>query len=168
MIGIVGIGFMIAALAGWLGFSVAVGGLFAGLAFSRDPEAVKMESSFLPVYEWLTPFFFIGIGLQMDPASAVSAAGIGGILLLAAVLGKLLGAGLPALLESGKGAAALLGVSMVPRAEISLVVIQTGNELGAWAVSDTLYGALVIVSAGTCLATPLALRYLFHAIPKAD
>ena len=62
MIGIVGIGFVIAALAGWLGFSVAVGGLFAGLAFSRDPDAVKMESSFMPVHEWLTPFSLSELG----------------------------------------------------------------------------------------------------------
>lgn len=33
-----GIGFVIAALANWLRFSVAVGALFAGLVFSRDPK----------------------------------------------------------------------------------------------------------------------------------
>jgi Kef-type K+ transport system membrane component KefB len=165
MIGVVGIAFVIAAFAGWLGFSVAVGGLFAGLAFSRDPEAVKMESSFLPIYELLMPFFFIGIGLKIDVSMAIPAFGIGGVLLITAIIGKVIGAGVPALLQSGMGAGALLGVSMVPRAEIALVVIETGSELGDWAVPNQLYGAMVVVAAGTCIAAPVALRYLFKKFP---
>jgi Kef-type K+ transport system membrane component KefB len=165
MIGVVGIAFVIAAFAGWLGFSVAVGGLFAGLAFSRDPEAVKMESSFLPIYELLMPFFFIGIGLKIDVSIAIPALGIGGVLLITAIIGKVIGAGVPAFLQSGMGAGALLGVSMVPRAEIALVVIQTGSELGDWAVPNQLYGAMVVVAAGTCIVAPVALRYLFKKFP---
>jgi Kef-type K+ transport system membrane component KefB len=41
-----GIGFVITALANWLGFSVTVGALFAGLVFIRDPDAVKIDTSF--------------------------------------------------------------------------------------------------------------------------
>lgn len=165
MIGIVGIGFVIAAFAGWLGFSVAVGGLFAGLAFSRDPDAVKMESSFIPVYELLTPFFFIGIGLEIDPSSGAPALGVGGLLLVVAVIGKLIGAGVPAFVQSGGGAGALIGVSMIPRAEIALVVVQTGSSLGDWAVPSSIYGAIVVVSACTCIAAPVVLRCLFAKYP---
>ena len=80
---------------------------------------------------------------------------------VAAVAGKLIGAGLPAFLQSGRGAAALIGVSMVPRAEIALVVVQTGSNLGDWAVPGTLYGAIVFVSAATCITAPIVLRSLF-------
>jgi Kef-type K+ transport system membrane component KefB len=45
MIMVAGIGFIIAALAGLLGFSIAIGAFFAGLIYSRDPQAVKMEAS---------------------------------------------------------------------------------------------------------------------------
>ena len=58
MLTVAGIGFMIAAVAGWLGFSLAIGAFFAGLVFSRDPQAVKMEASFLPLYNLFSPFFF--------------------------------------------------------------------------------------------------------------
>lgn len=165
MIGMIGIGFIIAAVAGWLGFSVAVGALFAGLAFSRDPGAVRMESSFIPLYEWLTPFFFISIGLSIDPSSAAASLGVGGVLLVPAVVGKLIGAGLPALYQSGPSAAALIGVSMIPRAEIALVVVQTGNSLGDWAVPNALYGAIVFVSACSCILAPILLRALFSKHP---
>lgn len=166
MISLLGIGFIIAAFAGWLGFSVAIGALFAGLTFSRDPEAVKMEPSFLFVYDWLSPFFFIAVGLRFDLTVVSSAMGVGGVLLVAAVLGKLIGAGIPAWLQSGTAAGALLGVSMIPRAEIALVIVQKGSELGEWAVPKTLYGAMVVVSAFTCLGTPAVLRKLFDKWPK--
>ena len=32
---------------------------FAGLAFSRDPEAVRADASFQPLFEFFLPFFFI-------------------------------------------------------------------------------------------------------------
>jgi Kef-type K+ transport system membrane component KefB len=46
MLLIAGLGFIIAALAGLLGFSLAMGAFFAGLVFSRDPKAVKLDASF--------------------------------------------------------------------------------------------------------------------------
>lgn len=168
MIGIVGISFMIAALAGWLGFSVAVGALFAGLAFSRDPDAVKMESSFLPVYEWLTPFFFIAIGLNIAPENALASLGLGIVLLMVAAAGKWLGTMLPALLQYDFQSAHLLSMSMIPRAEIALVIMQTGHELGAWAVPSALYGAMVFVSACTCIVTPIMLNRMFKSVPPKD
>ena len=69
MLEVVGVGFIIAAVAGLLGFSAAIGAFFAGLLFSRDSEAVKMDASFGALYELFTPFFFIGIGLNIDPRS---------------------------------------------------------------------------------------------------
>jgi len=44
MLLVAGFGFMIAALAEALGFSLAIGALFAGLVFSRDPAAVRAEA----------------------------------------------------------------------------------------------------------------------------
>ena len=68
MLVVVGTGVLVAALAGVLGFSVAIGAFFAGLVFSRDPESVKVDASFTPLYDLFTPFFFIGVGLAIDPA----------------------------------------------------------------------------------------------------
>ncbi len=44
MLMVAGIGFIIAALAGFLGFSVAVGAFFAGLVFSHDADAVTLDT----------------------------------------------------------------------------------------------------------------------------
>lgn len=157
-----GIGIVIASLASALGFSLAVGALFAGLVFSRNSEVVRMETMFEPVADFFTPFFFIGIGIGIDVA-ALPPALAGGMLLLAfAVAAKVLGAGLPARLSTGWMMATAIGVSMVPRAEIAMVVMHEGQRLGAWAVPPELYGAMVFVSAATCIAAPIVVRALLR------
>jgi Kef-type K+ transport system membrane component KefB len=166
MIMVIGIGFIIAAVAGLMGFSVAIGAFFAGLVFSRDPRAVRMEESFTPLYEFFTPFFFIGIGLSIDPTMLITALGLGFILLIAAVLGKVIGAGGPAFLTLGSTGSLLLGVSMVPRAEIAMVIMERGYKLGDWAVPPEVFGAMAVVSAATCLISPVILRLLLKRWPQ--
>jgi Kef-type K+ transport system membrane component KefB len=101
MLMVAGFGFIIAALAGLLGFSLALGAFFAGLVFSRDPKAVKLDASFGALYDLFTPFFFIGIGIKIEPSSLSSAVGLGAVLMLAAIIGKLIGNGLPSLFIMG-------------------------------------------------------------------
>lgn len=166
MLIVIGIGFMIAALAGWLGFSLAIGALFAGLVFSRDPIATQTEVSFQDLSAFLTPFFFVHIGFFVDPASLIEASQLGGWLLLAAVLGKLIGVGLPALWVSGASGAVLIGISMIPRAEIAMIVMHQGRSLGDQIISSELYSGMVLVAGLTCLLSPLALRPLLKRWPQ--
>ena len=91
----------IAGVSAWLGFSAAVGALFAGVAFSRDPDAVKLDTGFTDLYHLFTPIFFVGIGLSLEPAAFTSALGAGAVLAAVAVAGKVVGAGVPALVATG-------------------------------------------------------------------
>ncbi len=162
---VAGIGITIAGVSAWLGFSAAVGALFAGLAFSRDPESVKFDMGFTGLYHLFAPFFFIGIGLSLEPAAFTSALGAGAALTAVAVAGKVVGAGVPALVATGATGAALIGVSMVPRAEITMIIMERGQQLGDWAVPDELYAAFVLVSAITCLVAPVGLEVMFRRWP---
>jgi Kef-type K+ transport system membrane component KefB len=166
MLMVLAIGFIIASIAGLLGFSVAIGAFFAGLVFSRDPEAVNMDASFLALYDLFTPFFFIGIGFNIDPHININAIGLGAILFLAAILGKVIGTGMPALISTGWTATVLLSVSMVPRAEIAMVIMQRGLKLGEWAVPNQVFAAMVMVSAATCIISPIILRSLLKRWPQ--
>ena len=115
---VAGVGFMIAALAGLLGFSVAIGAFFAGLAYSYDPRSVKIDASFGTLYELFVPFFFIGIGLSLELSVLPIALGWGSILLIAAVAGKVVGVAVAVVMLDQWKSATLLGISMVPQAEI--------------------------------------------------
>lgn len=160
LVSLVAVGFIIAALAGWLGFSLAVGAFFAGLLFSRDPAAVRVEASIEPLEALFVPFFFLTIGFAMSPAVLGTSVALGLAFAVAAVAGKVGGVALVVGPREGWRPAVLLGLSLVPRAEIAIVVIFAGMQLGAWAVPPQLYGAVVVVSALTCIVTPIVLRRL--------
>ncbi|HMB09680.1 cation:proton antiporter, partial [Saliniramus sp.] len=110
MVFVAGIAILIAGVAAWLEFSAALGALFAGLAFSRDPEAVNIDAGFSGVYHLLAPFFFIGIGLAVEIDALGAALWIGVVLTLVAIVGKVLGAAIPSLLTTGSAGATLIGV----------------------------------------------------------
>ncbi|WP_022948702.1 cation:proton antiporter [Methylohalobius crimeensis] len=168
MLTVIGVGFVIAALANWLGFSLAIGALFAGLVFSRDPKAIQTEKSFIDIYAFVTPFFFINIGLGVNPGQIVAGTGLGLILLLAAAAGKFIGAGTPALITSGATGAVLIGISMIPRAEITMIVIHQAQRLGNWALPQEIYAGIVFVSLSTCIIAPLILYRLLQRWPQTD
>ena len=160
MLVMLGVGIIVAAVAGLSGFSTAIGAFFAGLIFSRDPHTTRYMGAFQPLHDLLAPFFFVGIGLHLAP-DALAAVGPGVLLLLAAaVIGKVGGAYLPARPLLGSSSALVLGLSLVPRAEIALVVMQRGLELGNWAVPPSLFAQVVMISAITVVAIPLVLRPL--------
>ncbi len=163
---VAGIGIVIAALAAQLGFSLAIGALFAGLVFSRDPDVVRMEASFEPVHDFFMPFFFITVGMSMDPQSLASASALGAVLLVVAILGKVVGAGAPAYFTAGWTGAVLIGVSMVPRAEIALVIARQGKDLGDWALTTEAYSALVLIVAVTSTLAPAVVRVLLRRWPQ--
>lgn len=168
MLVVVGLGIMVAAGAELIGFSVAIGAFFAGLIFSRDPDAVRYDASFEAIHDLLVPFFFVGIGLRVDPSVLGAAWTPVLVLTAAAVLGKLIGGGGGAGLVTGRTGALMLGVSMIPRAEIALVVMERGLRLGPWAVPPDLFAQMVVVSVITAVGVPLVLRPLLrrHSPPS--
>jgi Kef-type K+ transport system membrane component KefB len=166
MLTVAGVGFAIAALADWLGFSFAIGALFAGLVFSRDPEAVRADARFSDLYAFFAPFFFIGIGLSVDVTLIKTGLTIGAVILVAAVLGKLLGAFVTSVWVAGVTGALVISASMIPRAEIALVIAQQGYTIGA--LPENSYAALVLVSGVTCLIAPWLVAHLLARWPQPD
>lgn len=166
MLVVVALGSLIAALAGLIGFSLAVGALFAGLIFSKAPGQVREDQAYRVLHDFLAPFFFIGIGLKLEPAALTGAIGAGTVLLVAAVAGKLIGTALPARWAAPRGSALPIGVSMVPRAEIAMVIIDQARRFGPDVVPPTLYGAMTLVTLVTCAATPSLVQYLLSKRPE--
>lgn len=131
--------------------------------FGRNPEAIRTEANFEDIYAFVTPFFFINIGLKIDPGALTDSISIGIVLLIAAVVGKLAGTYLPALMAVDRGAALLLAVSMIPRAEIAMVVIHQGHQIGPQIVTAPIYAGMVFVTAITCVIAPAALYALLNS-----
>jgi hypothetical protein len=63
----------------------------------------------------------------------------------------------------------LIGASMVPRAEIYLVVTLHGLSLWAWATPQQLYSASVLAAICTCVIGPLMVaRFLASSRPRGQ
>ena len=104
--------------------------------------------------------------LRVRPRVFVTAAGLGGVLFVAAVAGKFVGAGLPIVFREGWKSATVLGISMAPRAEIALLAVQMGRQMGPGALPEELYGAVVLAAAGASIMSPLALHGLLAKWPE--
>lgn len=156
------IGFIIAGVAGILDFSVALGAFFAGLAFSGDQKIVRKETLFNPIYEFFTPFFFIGIGLAVRPSGLTAVLFLAGILFMAAFAGKVGGTMLPALPKLKWKTGLILGISMVPRAEITMIIMSRAHSAYGKLVSSQIYSAVVFVVLLTCLIAPPVVKILLN------
>ncbi|NBB94709.1 MAG: cation:proton antiporter [Planctomycetes bacterium] len=168
MLVVVAVGVLVAAAAGLLGFSIAIGAFFAGLVFSRDERSSEVDESFSPLYDLLTPFFFVAAGLAMAPDDMLSALGIGAALFAAAVVGKVIGTAGPARCYVDWPEAGTLGVSMIPRAEITLLIMHRAAAMGKGVAPPAIYSGMILVCAATCMTTPPLLRWLLTPKPSAD
>ena len=78
-------------------------------------------------------------------------------LLIVAIITKIIGCGLGALLcKFTKNEALAVGIGMVSRGEVALIVAQKGSQVGL--ISETLFPAIVIVVIVTTLITPILLK----------
>lgn len=152
--------FLIVAVADSLGFSMAIGAIFAGLAFSRDPAELQIDDAFASVLALFGPFFFLSVGLSAGLENFGAAILLAAALFVVLVVGKLVGAGFAAWAVAGRRTGRLIGASMVPRAEIFLIVMAHGVSLGAWAVSPELYTASVLAAVATCIVGPIVVTRL--------
>ena len=163
-----GTGVMIAAIAEGMGLSLAVGALFAGLVFSQNPDTEEIDKMLIPLYDLFVPFFFIGIGLSINPNMFISGFAVGIVLLIPAVLGKVIGGFVPALRCLGTTGALALGISLVPRAEIMLVIAESAKKMGTDIISDEIFAGLVFISAITCILTPALVNPLFKKLKSGS
>jgi Kef-type K+ transport system membrane component KefB len=152
------------ALAGSIGLAAIIGAFLAGLMLSEAKERYDLEHQAKPIYEFLTPFFFVVTGTKVDIA-ALQDPGVLGLALgvtALAILGKLVGGRL-ASLDLPARSALIIGVGMVPRGEVGLVVASIGISLGV--ISGDVFSAVVFMSLATTLLAPPALIFL-HRHPK--
>jgi Kef-type K+ transport system membrane component KefB len=174
-----------ALLVGALAFSVLaellelhfiVGAFMAGLFFGRKTigdhayEDVRNKTSAM-TFGFLAPIFFASVGLNLDFAALLQIPTFVILLLIAAFIGKFVGAGVAARLAglSGRESAAV-GVGMSARGAVELVIADIALEAGLFdsmgepsPIIDNLFSAVVIMAVVTTLATPILLKRIYSS-----
>jgi Kef-type K+ transport system membrane component KefB len=147
---------------GWvtqqLGYSLVVGGFFAGLGLAGGLKQTTREQLHRHIEKLvlvLSPFFFVLIGSRAewgvlgDPGMVILLIG----LLVVALVGKTLGGVLGAVGTRDIASRLLIGVGMAPRGEVALVIATLGFQQGH--ISHHVLVALILMTIGAALLAPV-------------
>ena len=155
----IAIALLSAGVTAWFGLSPVVGGFLAGaVASSFKTQHTRQENKnnstdgdfFAGISRFLSPLFFLAIGLQITEISLEDDSLIDYALLViaAAMIGKLLAPWVTTVAFTIRERW-LLGVALLPRAEVSLVVASVGLQQGH--LSHHAMIALVITTLATTI-----------------
>jgi Kef-type K+ transport system membrane component KefB len=147
-----------AAVAGIIGLSPIVGAFAVGMALSTSNVFEKIENYIGKIGLIFAPLFFAIIGAQVDlRAVSWEILGLSGIIIVIAVVTKLFGCGVPAmLLLKNKTQGMRVGIGMISRGEVGLIVAGVGVSSGI--LTSNVYSTIVIMVAVTTIITPIWMK----------
>ena len=138
-----------------LGVSVALGAFVAGLALADSDLTASVLGEIVPLRELFSTFFFVSIGLLLEPAAILAAWPIVLALLLIITLGKAVPIAGLALVDGQRPSSALRAGALVGQSgEFSFVIASAGLGLGALG-SETFSLAMGAVVISILTAGPL-------------
>ena len=153
--------FLAAGLAETFGLAMIIGAFSIGLALSGTELAHRLEEPLNGLYAGLVPIFFVVVGMLVDLGSLGGIWAFGLLITAFAVVGKVAGSGLPALLAGfNRRGAWRIGVGMMPRGEVALIMAGIGISKGI--IGEDLYGVAIIMTLVTTALAPPILALSFR------
>jgi Kef-type K+ transport system membrane component KefB len=162
------VAFGLAWLASAVGSAMIIGAFAAGLLLRETPQAHEIERGVAHLGHFFVPLFFVTVGAAVDvgvlnplkPGNRPTLL-IGGLLILAAVIGKWLAGYAPVWFQGNK---TVIGVGMIPRGEVGLIFAQTGLASGV--LTPGLFSAVTVMVLVTTFMAPPLLKYLLPPGPQ--
>lgn len=157
-----------AALAGSIGLSPIVGAFSVGMALAASKIFENIRSYIEKMGLIFAPLFFAIIGAQVDlRAVNFEIIVLSGIIISIAIVTKLFGCGLPAMLFlKSKRGGYRVGIGMISRGEVGLIVAGVGISLGV--LTSNVYSTIVIMVAATTIITPIWLKMEYRNDQKKN
>ncbi len=150
-----------AGLAESFGLAMIIGAFSIGLALSGTELAHTLEEHMTGVYHAIVPVFFVVMGMLVDLSSLEGVWMFGLLITAFAVVGKVGGSGLPALLVGfNRRGAWRIGVGMLPRGEVALIMAGIGISKGV--LGADLYGVAIMMTIITTAVAPPILALSFR------
>src|SRR5918992_592559 len=151
-----------AGLAAFVGLSPIVGSFSVGMAVASTRVIKQVEEYVSKLGIIFAPLFFAIIGAQVDLRGVnIEVLYLSGIIIAIAIITKLVGCGLPAMIFlKEKSKAMRVGIGMVSRGEVGLIVAGVGVSSGA--LSADIYTTVIIMVALTTIITPIWLKIAYR------
>jgi Kef-type K+ transport system membrane component KefB len=149
------------AIAAAVGLSPIVGAFSVGMAVASTKLIKRVEEYVDKLEIIFAPLFFAIIGAQVNLTGVnFEVLFLSAIMIIIAIVSKLSGCGLPALLFlRNKSKAMKVGIGMISRGEVGLIVAGIGVTSGA--LSPNIYTTVIIMVAITTLITPIWLKKVY-------
>lgn len=167
--------FAAAGIAAFVGLSPIVGAFAIGMAVAST-RIIKQVHEYVDKLQIIfAPLFFAIIGAQVDLRGVnVNVLYLTGLLVAVAVVTKLVGTGLPALIFlKNRSRSMRVGIGMISRGEVGLIVAGVGVSSGA--LTNDIYTTIIIMVAVTTIITPIWLKIAYKnqpsesaSLPKTD
>jgi len=143
----------LAELAHVIGLAAIIGAFMAGIVIDELAGVYDLEHQFKYVKEFLSPFFFVMMGAQLDPLVFLRSdlALLTILITVVAVLSKMVGSALACWKESWR-VKIQTGICMVPRGEVGIIVGLVGLSLQS--IGPDTYAVVLGMSLLTTMITP--------------
>ena len=159
--------FGLAWLASAAGSALIIGAFAAGLLFRDTPQAHEIERGVAHLGHFFVPLFFTTVGAAVDltvlnpfDSANHNTLIVGGLLIVAAVVGKFVAGYAPFWFSGNK---MVIGVGMIPRGEVGLIFAQMGLASGVFDAG--LFSAVTLMVMVTTFMAPPLLKLLFPPAP---
>ena len=156
------------AIAAAVGLSPIVGAFSVGMAVASTKLIKRVEEYVDKLEIIFAPLFFAIIGAQVNLTGVnLDVMFLSAIMIIVAIVSKLSGCGLPALIFlRNKSKAMKVGIGMISRGEVGLIVAGIGVTSGA--LSPNIYTTVIIMVAITTLITPIWLKKAYSKDQTAE
>lgn len=142
----------------FLGVSAAVGAFLAGMAISQGKFSKQIETLFTPFRDLFSIFFFISVGMLLDPTVLWQQLTAAAITVLLVVAGKfVLVALVVKLFGYGRRVSVLVGFYLAQVGELSFILAGLGLVQGI--IDERLYTLLIAGAFVSILSSPFLVQF---------
>ncbi|PKB63189.1 MAG: hypothetical protein BZY67_01265 [SAR202 cluster bacterium Io17-Chloro-G1] len=156
----VALAFFAASLAESFGLAMIIGAFSMGLALSGTELSDRMDEPLRGVVAVFIPIFFVVMGTLVDVSTLGGVWTFGIAFTAVAVVGKVVGSAVPALVTGFNRHGALrIGAGMLPRGEVTLIMVGIGISNGV--IEHDLFGISIIMIIVSAVLAPVILSRSF-------
>jgi CPA2 family monovalent cation:H+ antiporter-2 len=149
----------IAALTEAVGLSLALGAFVAGLFLGTSPFTHKLAQQTISIRDIFVAFFFITVGMLLDPRTWISSWHIIAVLIALVLVGKfLIWSGVVRLFGYSKDTSFRVGIGLTQIGEFSFILAQVSLQAGL--ITNEVYHATLAASLITVMANATLFRFV--------
>jgi Kef-type K+ transport system membrane component KefB len=156
--------FGFAYMAGLAGLAPILGAFAAGMSIAETRILQTIQEVTEKINFLMAPLFFVVIGTYVNLSGlTVDSLIFASILISLAMIGKIIGCGLPLyLLNRDLPQAIIVGLGMMSRGEVGLIIAGIGATSGVF--SNEVFSAVVLMVVVTTVVTPIALSQAYNRL----